>query len=124
LEEEILPYLLHCWASSNGVDPLAGTDQEIRRRRTQDAVKGVLLRESLNQPLMLILEDLHWIGNETQGFLNSLAESVANAPVLLLVNYRPEYSQQWGSKTYYTQLRLDPLGKESAAEMLSARIGD
>ncbi len=43
---------------------------------------------------------------------------------LLLVNYRPEYSHQWGSKTYYTQLRLDPLGKESAEEMLSALLGD
>jgi predicted ATPase len=122
--EEILPYLLHCWASSNGVDPLAGMDEQIRRRRTQDAVKRVLLRESLNQPLVLIFEDLHWIDSETQGFLTSLAEGLADAPVLLLVNYRPEYTHQWGSKTYYTQLRLDPLGKESAAEMLSARIGD
>ena len=40
--------------------------------------------------------------------------------MLLLVNYRPEYNHGWGSKTYYTQLRLDPLGKESAEEMLSA----
>ena len=41
-----------------------------------------------------------------------------------MVNYRPEYSHGWGSKTYYTQLRLDPLGKERAAEMLTALIGD
>ena len=40
------------------------------------------------------------------------------------MNYRPEYSHQWNSKTYYTQLRLDPLGKESAEEMLSALLGD
>ena len=40
------------------------------------------------------------------------------------MNYRPEYSHQWGSKTYYTQLRLNPLGKESADEMLSALLGD
>ena len=40
------------------------------------------------------------------------------------MNYRPEYSHQWDSKTYYTQLRLDPLGKESAEEMLSALLGD
>ncbi|HYL18228.1 MAG TPA: hypothetical protein VEV20_06085, partial [Burkholderiales bacterium] len=43
---------------------------------------------------------------------------------LLLVNYRPEYSHQWNSKTYYTQLRLDPLGKESADEMLAALLGE
>ena len=40
------------------------------------------------------------------------------------MNYRPEYSHQWNSKTYYTQLRLDPLGTESADEMLSALLGD
>jgi hypothetical protein len=41
-----------------------------------------------------------------------------------LVNYRPEYSHQWNSKTYYTQLRLDPLGRGSAQEMLTSLLGD
>jgi predicted ATPase len=67
------------------------------------------LRESLNQPLMVIFEDLHWIDEQTQEFLNLIADSIGTAKVLLLVNYRPEYSHQWNSKTYYTQLRLDPL---------------
>ena len=67
----------------------------------------------------MIFEDLHWIDNETQGFLNLLADSIGTARVLLLFNYRPEYRHEWGNKTYYTQLRLDPLGKESADEMLS-----
>jgi predicted ATPase len=53
-----------------------------------------------------------------------LADSIGTAKALLLVNYRPEYSHQWNSKTYYTQLRLDPLGKESAEAMLSALLGD
>src|SRR5262249_50825885 len=83
----------------------------------------ILLRESLDQPLMLIFEDLHWIDEETQGFLNLLVEGMANARVLMLVNYRPEYTHQWNSKTYYTQLRLDPLGKESAAEILAPPLG-
>src|SRR5450631_2599925 len=85
---------------------------------------GFFLRESLNQPLMVIFEDLHWIDEETQAFLNLLADSIGTAKILLLVNYRPEYSHGWGSKTYYTQLRLDPLGKESADEMLTALLGD
>jgi tetratricopeptide (TPR) repeat protein len=73
---------------------------------------------------MVIFEDLQWIDEETQAFLNLLAEAIANAPVLLLVTYRPEYSHHWGSKTYYTQLRVDPLGKENAEEMLSTLLGD
>src|SRR5271167_2476312 len=73
---------------------------------------------------MVIFEDLHWIDEATQEFLNLLADSLGTAKLLLLVNYRPEYSHKWNSKTYYTQLRLDPLGTESAAEMLLALLGD
>ena len=72
----------------------------------------------------MIFEDLHWIDEQTQEFINLFADSIANARLLLLVSYRPEYSHQRGSRTYYTRLRLDPLGKESADEMLSALLGD
>jgi tetratricopeptide (TPR) repeat protein len=99
-------------------------DPQIRRRRTLDAIKRILLRESLNQPLMIIFEDLHWIDSETQALLNLLVDAIANARILLLVNYRPEYRHEWGSRTHYTQLRLDPLATESAEEMLSALLGD
>src|SRR5215468_5721533 len=114
--EDTLPYLYGLLGLIEGDDPLVGMDAQIRMQRTLDALKRILLRESLNQPLMLIFEDLHWIDGETQAFLNLLTDGIANAPVLLLVNYRPEYSHSWGSKTYYTQLRLDPLGNESAGE--------
>jgi predicted ATPase len=97
-----------------GDDPLAQMDGQIKKRRTLDAIKRTLLRESLNQPLMVVFEDLHWIDEQTQELLNLLADSIGTAKFLLLVNYRPEYSHQWNSKTYHTQLRLDPLGKESA----------
>ena len=122
--EDTLPYLFALLGIIEGDDPLAQMDAQVRKRRTLDAIKRTLLRESLNQPLMVMFEDLHWIDEETQAFLNLLADSIGTAKILLLVNYRPEYSHQWGSKTYYTQLRLDPLGKESAGEMLAAMLGD
>ena len=109
--EDTLPYLFSLLGIVEGDDPLAQMDGQIRKRRTLEAVKRIVLRESLNQPLMLIFEDLHWIDEHTQELLNLLADSIATAKFLLLVNYRPEYSHQWGNKTYYTQLRLDPLGK-------------
>ena len=99
-------------------------DRQTQRPRILDAVKRLLLRESLAQPVIVEFEDLHWIDGETQALLNLLADSIASARILMLVNYRPEYAHQWGSKTYYTQLRLDPLGRESAEEMLSALLGD
>ncbi|MGP0082483.1 MAG: adenylate/guanylate cyclase domain-containing protein [Steroidobacteraceae bacterium] len=118
------PYLFALLGIVEGKDPLAGMDPQIRKRRTLEAIKRILLRESLNQPLMVIFEGLHWIDDQTQALLNLLADSIGTSRILLLLNYRPEYSHQWGSKTYYTQLRIDPLGKESADEMLSSLLGD
>ena len=121
--EDTIPYLFALLGIVEDRDPLAQMDAQVKKRRTLDAIKRILVRESLNQPLMVIFEDLHWIDEETQAFLNLLADSIGTARLLLLVNYRPEYTHSWGSKTYYTQLRLDPLGKESADEMLTALLG-
>ena len=95
-----------------------------RRQRTLTALKRVLLRESQVQPVLVVFEDLHWIDSETQTLLDSLVESLPTARLLLLFNYRPEYQHGWGGKTYYTQLRLDPLPPASADAFLQALLGD
>src|ERR1700687_874458 len=122
--ENSIPYLFSLLGIVEGDDPLGQMDGQIKKRRTLEAIKRIVLRESLNQPLMVIFEDLHWIDEQTQELLTLLADSIGTAKILLLVNYRPEYSHQWNSKTYYTQLRLDPLGQESAEVMLNALLGD
>jgi class 3 adenylate cyclase/tetratricopeptide (TPR) repeat protein len=99
-------------------------DPTQRRQRTLAAIKQLLLRESQVQPLLLVFENLHWIDAETQAILDSLVESLPTARLLLLVNYRPEYQHGWGNKTYYTQLRLDPLPPASAEELLQALLGN
>src|SRR5437867_384968 len=99
-------------------------DPSQRRQRTLAAIKQLLLRESQVQPLLLVFENLHWIDAETQAVLDSLIESLPTARLLLLVNYRPEYQHGWGSKTYYTQLRLDPLPPANAEALLQALLGD
>jgi class 3 adenylate cyclase/tetratricopeptide (TPR) repeat protein len=99
-------------------------DPPRRRQRTLEAVKRLLLRESQVQPVLVVFEDLHWIDSETQALLDSLVESLPTARLLLLVNYRPEYQHAWGGKTYYLQLRIDPLLPQSAEELLNALLGD
>jgi tetratricopeptide (TPR) repeat protein len=99
-------------------------DPAERRHRTLAAVKGVLLRESQVQPVLAIFDDLHWIDSESQAFLDGLVESLPTARIFLLVNYRPEYRHGWGSKTYYAQIRLDPLSPPTAGELLQALVGD
>ena len=122
--EDTLPYLFTLLGIAEPTAALEQMDPQIRQRRTLEAIKRLLLRESLNQPLIVIFENLHWLDNETQAFLSLLSESLTTARILLLVNYRPEYRHEWGNKTYYTQLRLDPLGPAEAQELLTALLGD
>jgi len=99
-------------------------DPPQRRQQTLDGIKRLLLRESQVQPLLILFEDLHWIDGETQALLDILIESLPTARLLLLVNYRPEYQHGWSGKTYYRQLRIDPLPPESAEELLDTLLGN
>jgi predicted ATPase/class 3 adenylate cyclase len=121
--QETIPALLALLDALPPDSPFLTLDPPQRRQRTLEALKRVLLRESQAQPLLLVFEDLHWIDSETQALLDRLVEALPTARILLLVNYRPEYQHGWGSKTYYTQLRLDPLLPASADELLQALLG-
>jgi class 3 adenylate cyclase/tetratricopeptide (TPR) repeat protein len=121
--EQSLDRLQALAASAKG-NSLEGMDQSIQRARTRDAIKRLLLRESMNQPLIVVFEDLHWLDDESGEVLDLLADSIGTARILLMVNYRPEYHHQWSNKTYYSQLRLDPLGPETAGELLNGLIGE
>src|SRR5215468_6453087 len=101
-----------------------GMDPQQRRPYTLDAIKRVLVRESQRQPLLIVFEDLHWIDSETQAFLDSFVESLPMGRILLLVDYRPEYRHRWGDKSYYTQMRVDPLQPASAEELLQYLLGN
>jgi class 3 adenylate cyclase/tetratricopeptide (TPR) repeat protein len=122
--QDAIPPLLALLDALPDDHPFLALDPPQRRQRTLTALKRVLLRESQVQPVLLVFEDLHWIDTETQALLDSLVESLPTMRLLLLVNYRPEYQHGWGSKTYYTQLRLDPLPAASADELLQALLGD
>jgi len=122
--EDILPFIFALLGVPERSSHMQQMDPQTKRHRTFEAVKRLLVRESLNQPLMVIVEDLHWLDGESEAFLSLMCETVASARILLLLNYRPEYQHTWAGKTYYTQLRLDPLGEEDAEELLSSLVGD
>jgi class 3 adenylate cyclase len=122
--QDTVPALLSLLDALPDDSPFLQLDPPQRRQRTLAALKHLLLRESQVQPLLLVFEDLHWIDSETQAVLDGLVESLPTTRLLLLVNYRPEYQHGWVSKTYYTQLRLDPLPPGSAEEFLHTLLGD
>jgi class 3 adenylate cyclase len=122
--QDTVPAVLALFDALPADSPFLQLDPLQRRRRTLEALKRVLLRESQVQPLLLVFEDLHWIDSETQAVLDLLVESLPTARLLLLVNYRPDYQHSWGSKTFYTQVRLDPLPEASAGSLLHSLLGD
>ena len=112
--EDTLPYLFYLLGLAEPTSPLHQMDAQVRRKRILEAIKRLLLRESLNQPVLLIFEDLHWLDAETQAFLQLLSESVATARLLLLVNYRPEYQPPWSGKTYLLATTARSLGERTS----------
>ena len=95
-----------------------------RRQRTLDAVKVIVMRESELRPLILVVEDLHWVDAGTQEMLDYLVDGLASSRVLLLFTHRPEYRHAWLPRSYFTQLRADPLREENADRLLRAVLGD
>ena len=99
------------------------SDPAQRRRRTLDACRALLLREAQVQPTIVVFEDLHWTDSESLAFIDSLIESLPKAPILLLLNFRPEFQDRWSAKSYYTRVRIDPLQAKGSEELLQDKLG-
>ena len=91
-----------------------------KRDRIFESIRDLLVRESQNKPLIVVVEDLHWTDKTSEEFLNYLIGWLANAKILLILLYRPEYTHQWGSKSYYNRIGLDQLTTTSSAELVQA----
>ncbi|MEM5318271.1 adenylate/guanylate cyclase domain-containing protein [Paraburkholderia sp. JHI869] len=122
--EDVLPYVLYLLGAGEADSTVATMDARIRRERTFEAIKRLIERESLNQPVQLLFEDLQWLDSETEAFLAFLIEHVASARNILLLNFRPDYHPAWRDKDNYSQMRLDALGPAEAQDLLSGLLGD
>lgn len=121
---DTLPYVNALLGVLEADDPIAGMDGQLRKHRTLDAIKRLLVRESLAQPLLIIFEDLHWFDAESLEFLTLLADSLPALRMLMLVNHRPGFANPSHAKSYYRQLRLDALEANNADELLSVLLTD
>ncbi|RKU01119.1 hypothetical protein C7H84_22895 [Burkholderia sp. Nafp2/4-1b] len=122
--EELVPYVLYLLGIGEGAPVLVEMDPQIRRDRTFDAIRQLLVRESQNQPVHLLFEDLQWLDRETEAFLTYLIDHVPDARILLLVNYRPEYRPAWAHAAHWSKIRLEPLGRADAQGLLAALLGE
>lgn len=95
----------------------------VKKLRTFEAIRDLLVRESENQPLILAVEDLHWIDKTSEEFLSYLIDWLANTQILLILLYRPEYTHQWGSKSLYSKIGVDQLSAGTSTELVQAILG-
>jgi class 3 adenylate cyclase/tetratricopeptide (TPR) repeat protein len=91
-----------------------------RRERIFEGLRDLFVRESQNRPLVLVIEDLHWIDKTSEEFLDYLIGWLANTRILLILLHRPEYTHRWGSKSYFNRIGLDQLSLKSSAELVEA----
>jgi class 3 adenylate cyclase/tetratricopeptide (TPR) repeat protein len=91
-----------------------------RREKVFETLRDLFIRESQKHPLVLVIEDLHWIDKTSEEFLDYLIGWLANVKILLVLLYRPEYTHSWGNKSYFNRIGLDQLTLKSSAELVKA----
>ena len=91
-----------------------------KREKTFEAIRDLLIRGSQDRPLVLVIEDLHWIDKTTEEFLNYMIGWLPRTRILLLLLYRPEYTHQWSGKSYYRMIGVGQLSTDTSAELVGA----
>ncbi len=95
-----------------------------KKERTFEAIRNLLIRLSQEKPLILVIEDLHWIDKTSEELLDYLIGWLAGSHILLVLLYRPEYTHPWGSKTFYRKIGLNQLTDQSSAKLVQAILED
>jgi class 3 adenylate cyclase/DNA-binding winged helix-turn-helix (wHTH) protein/tetratricopeptide (TPR) repeat protein len=114
------PVLLHLLGLEEGTDALAALSPEARKARILTALTQMCLQGSHQRPLILEIEDLHWIDPSSNECLEALVERMAGAPLLVLVTYRPGYRPAWIDRSYVTQVALQPLTSQDSLRVVQA----
>ena len=112
------PSLLRLLEVQAGTEELVGVSPETLKAKTFEALRQICLHRSQQHPLILAVEDLHWIDPTSEAFLARLVDSIAGAPILVLATYRPGYRPPWLEKSYATQVTLQPLSSQDSLHVI------
>ncbi len=96
----------------------------MKRKYMFEVGAKLLCLYSLEKPMILVLEDMHWVDSETELFIDSLISQISKYKIFILIGFRPEYHDHWTSKPNYTRVQLAPLGVEASAKMLDNLLGN
>ncbi len=122
-EASTLPYLLELLGvKDSGIDKIP-MSPEARKERMIEAVKRISLKSSEISPLILAIEDLHWVDRTSEEVMKYLLESIAGSRMLLIFTYRPEFAHTWGGRSYHSQVTLNRLSNRESLAMLTCLLG-
>jgi len=122
-ESSTLPYLLELLSvQDSGIDKIP-MSPEAKKDRTMEAVKRISLKGSEIRPLIMAIEDLHWIDKSSEDYLKALLDNISGARVFLLFTYRPEFVHTWGVKSYHSQVNLNRLTNRESLAMATHLLG-
>ena len=117
-EPSTLPYLLELLSvKESGIEKIQ-MSPEARKDRTLEALKRITLKGSELRPLIMAVEDLHWIDRSSEDALKQLLESISGSRVFLIFTYRPEFVHTWGSRSYHSQVTLNRLSNRESLAMI------
>jgi class 3 adenylate cyclase/tetratricopeptide (TPR) repeat protein len=122
-EASILPYVLELLSvKDSGIDKI-DMSPEARKDRIKSAVRQITLKGAEIRPLVIAVEDLHWIDKNSEEYLKTLLESISGAKIFLIFTYRPEYVHTWGGKSYHSQINLNRLSNRESLAMVTHLLG-
>ena len=114
---ERAPLLLHLLGLKTG-NALEDLVPEVIRARTIETLSQMLLAAGRRRPLLVLLEDLHWIDPASEGYLTTLVESMDDAPILLVATHRPDWHQPWARDECTAEILLRPLGEAESRALI------
>ena len=121
--EVYIPAIRYLLSVDPGDAALAAMDGPARRRQLFAAIRALSVRGARLRPLVLVVEDLHWIDTSSEEFLNFMLDAVAGVPLLLLVTYRIGYTPLFGSRSFYTTLTLHSFSEAETLAMAGHVLG-
>ncbi|HSF04863.1 MAG TPA: AAA family ATPase, partial [Methylomirabilota bacterium] len=120
---QVEPALRYLLSVDPGDATVASMEPAQRRAQIVTAVQRLIAASSQNRPLVLVIEDLHWIDAASEDLLTSLADRLPGLAVLLILTYRPVYRQPFGDRTYHWRLALQPLERDDAVRIVRDTLG-
>lgn len=118
-----LPYILDLLSvKESGIDNIP-LSPEALKNKIIDTFKNIVLMTSEIQPLIIAIENLHWIDKSSEDTLMNLLETIPGTSVLLLFTYRPEYVHSWGARSYHSQINLNRLSNRESLSMIYHLLG-